>query len=65
MTANPEKEIAFNKAKNIIASCTKCKQIKGSKRYLELYLKRFGDENSYNELYHIYIAKKTELKCFY
>jgi hypothetical protein len=60
---NESRELAFKKAQAIIASCTKCKHLRSSKRYIGLYHIRFEDDNGYNTLYDIYITKKTQLKC--
>jgi hypothetical protein len=57
------KKKAKEKSVLVIKSCVNCNHIKCAKLYLDLYLLRFNDLESYNELLLIYDKKKQVLNC--
>jgi hypothetical protein len=56
-----EQQIAKDKALEIIQSCDMFDQLDVARNYIDLYLAKFNDEKSYNELITIYKEKVSEL----
>lgn len=61
---NPEQIAAEEKAMAIIDSCEDCNHIASAISYLELFLKTFNDEETYNELNGILKYKQKKLNCY-
>jgi hypothetical protein len=60
----PEQIAAEEKAIAIIDSCEDCNHIASAISYLELFVKTFNDEKTYNELITLLKYKQKKLNCY-
>jgi hypothetical protein len=60
----PEQIAAEEKAIAIIDSCEDCNHIASAISYLELFVKTFNDEKTYDELLILLKYKRKKLNCY-
>ena len=56
-------ELTKEKAEAIISSCVTCDHFETAIVYIELFYKKFGDIDIYNELICLHNNKFDELRC--